>query len=450
MAVLFSFVVIAILILINGLFVAAEFSIIGVRHSRVEQLALEGNRAARWLQGILHSRTKTDRYIATAQLSITLASLGLGMYAEPAIAHLIEAPLHDWFGLEGGIVHTISFIFALTLITYLHVVVGEMVPKSLALQNAERTVLLLSTPLQFASKLFSIPVTVLNHIGLATLRLLDLPPPGEGDRLYSLGELELIVAESYAEGMLEEYEQEWVANVLDFAEERVEQVMMPRTRMTAIPTTIGAEEMLNVLTSTPFSRLPVYRDGLDDIVGMVHLKDFVRQQLSGEPFDLAVLVREVSFVPETLPVKNLLADFRNQHRQMAIVMDEHGGTLGLVTLEDLLEEVVGEVWDEFDDGQEPLALVSSGHLLADGTVQLEDIEQYVSLGGKAHDIHTVGGLVWAELGRRPEIGDEVVLDDPNVGNISFRVEGLDGLTITKVSIHYPPDTEPGAGKAAAL
>jgi CBS domain containing-hemolysin-like protein len=177
MVLILPLIIIALLILANGLFVAAEFSIIGARPSRIEQLTRDGNRAARWVGEILHNRTRTDRYIATAQLGITLASVGLGMYAEPAIAHLIEGPLHDWFGLEGGIVHTISFIIALTGITYLHVVLGEMVPKSIALQGPERTVLVLSTFMRFVGKLFSIPVSALNRIGLLTLKLLRVPPP---------------------------------------------------------------------------------------------------------------------------------------------------------------------------------------------------------------------------------------------------------------------------------
>jgi CBS domain containing-hemolysin-like protein len=434
MTVLASFVGIAILILINGLLVAAEFAIIGVRPSRVQQLASKGNRAARWVQTILGNRRSTDRYIATAQLGITLASLGLGMWAEPAIAHLIEEPLHDWLGLEGAIVHTISFVLALGLITYLHVVLGEMVPKSLALQNAEGTVLLLTAPMRFAGKLFSIPVTLLNRLGLWTLRLLRVPPPGEDSRLYSPDELELLFSESYAGGLLEESEQELVANILDFAETRAEQVMMPRPQMSAIPITIGEDEMLEFATRTPYNRLPVYQESIDDIVGMVHLKDLVRQQLAQEFFDLRALIRPVSFVPETLPVKTLLANLRRQHRQMAIVMDEHGGTLGLVTMEDLLEEVVGEVRDEFDiEEKEPLTLVEPGHLIAQGTVQLEDIAEYVALGEHKHDVHTIGGLVWAELGRRPEVGDEV-----SISYVTLRVEAVDGLTITRVSILYPP------------
>jgi CBS domain containing-hemolysin-like protein len=435
MAILLSFIIIAFLILINGLFVAAEFSIIGVRPSRIEQLAQEGNRAARWIRDILGNRRKTDRYVATAQLGITLASLGLGMYAEPAIAHLIEDPLHDWFGLEGAIVHTISFITALGLITYLHVVVGEMVPKSLALQNTERTVLRLTPFMRLVNKLFSIPVTLLNRIGLWTLKLLRVPPPGKGSRLYSLDELELIVLESYAGGLLDDREQELVANILDFSEERVDRVMIPRTLMTAIPVAIEEDQLLKLLPNTPYSRLPVYADSIDDIVGMLHLKDLVRQQLAGEPFNLQALLRQVSFVPETLPVKALLASFKRLHQHMAIVMDEHGGTLGLVTLEDLLEEVVGEVRDEFDVGEEaPVTLVKPGHVVALGTARLEDLEVYVPLPEHEYDVNTVGGLFLAVLGRRPEVGDEIKAND-----VTFRIEEVEGLAIRRISAHYVPE-----------
>ncbi|MCL7454756.1 MAG: hemolysin family protein [Anaerolineae bacterium] len=432
MDVLLVTAIIGILILLNGLFVAAEFSIIGVRPSRVEQLAEGGNRAARWVQQVVTDRRKTDRYIATAQLGITLASLGLGMYAEPAIARLIEDPLHDLFGLSGGAIHTVSFILSLSLVTYLHVVVGEMVPKSLALQNAEGTVLFLTGPMRLAANVFSWPVTFLNRIGLLTLRLLGVPPPGSGSRLYSLEELEIIVSESYAGGLLEEREQELVANILDFSEERVLQVMTPRPMMTAIPVTITEQELLQIYEDIPYSRLPVYEGDIDEIVGILHLKDFVRQQLSGAAFELRNLLRKVSFVPETLPIKTLLASFRRQHDQMAIVLDEHGGTQGLVTLEDLLEEVVGEVRDEFDVGEEdPLVVVEPGYMIAQGTLQVEELEEYVYLGPHGYDVHTVGGLVMAALGRRPEVGDQVVL-----GDATLRVEALDGLSITHVSIRY--------------
>ena len=436
-------IIIALLILANGLFVAAEFAIIGTRPSRIEQMAEEGDRAAKRVGEIVHDRTQTDRYIATAQLGITLASVGLGMYAEPAIAHLIEGPLHDWFGLEGGIVHTISFIIALLAVTYLHVVLGEMVPKSIALQAPERSVLTLSAFMRIVGKIFSIPVTVLNQIGLLVLKLLRVPPAGSGSRLYSTDELEMVVLESYAGGLLDQREQELVANILDFSEERVEKVMLPRTLIRAIPVTIPEEELLALIPTTPYSRLPVYRDSIDNIVGMLHLKDLVRQQLSGEPLDLPSLLRKVSFVPETLPVKSLLASFKRLHQHMAIVIDEHGGTLGLVTLEDLLEEVVGDVRDEFDDGEEaPITVVEPGYLIALGVAHLEDLAAYVPIPEHDYDIATIGGLVLAELGRRPEVGDEI-----RTGEIVFRVVDVDRLAITRLSIHFPPAATPDAANA---
>jgi len=449
MAIIVPAIIIALLILANGLFVAAEFSIIGARPSRIEQLARDGNRAARWVGQILHNRTRTDRYIATAQLGITLASLGLGMYAEPAIAHLIENPLHDWFGLEGAIVHTISFLIALIGVTYLHVVAGEMVPKSLALQGPERTVLTLSAFMRLAGKLFSIPVSILNHIGLLTLKLLRVPPPGSDSRLYSLDELEMVVDESFAGGLLDRRQQELVANLLDFSEERVEAAMIPRTRITAIPVTIPEQDLLDLFPTTSYSRLPVYRGSIDNIIGMLHLKDLVRQQLAGDPFDLPALLRKVSFIPESLPVKTLLASFRRLHQHMAIVIDEHGGTLGLVTLEDLLEEVVGEVHDEFDAREEaPITLVEPGYLIALGVAQLHDLAAYVPIPEHDYEVATIGGLVLAELGRRPQVGDEI-----RTSEVIFRVVDVDRLAVKRLSVHFPPaaaaDAAPGAAAPTA-
>jgi putative hemolysin len=211
--------------------------------------------------------------------------------------------------------------------------------------------------------------------------------------------------------------------------------MIPRTLMTAIPVTVEEGQLLELLPSTPYSRLPVYDDSIDDIVGMLHLKDLVRQQLAGDPFDLQALLRQVSFVPETLPVKALLASFKRLHQHMAIIIDEHGGTLGLVTLEDLLEEVVGEVRDEFDAGEEdPVTLAKPGHLVALGTAQLEELEAYVPLPKHEYDVNTIGGLILAELGRRPEVGDEVRAND-----VTFRIEEVEGLTIRRISIHFTPE-----------
>lgn len=436
MALLLSWVVIAALIALNGFFVAAEFAIIGVRRSRMEQLAEEGNRTARWVRGVLVDSRRTDRWIATAQLGITLASLGLGMYGEPAIAHVIEDPLHEWFGLNDAIVHTISFLFALSLITYLHVVVGEMVPKSLALQKPEGVVLSLTPYMRLSGRIFSIPVTVLNQIGLLLLRLLRIPPPSDSSRLYTADELELIISESSAGGLVEDFEQQLAANIFDFSQRRVGQVMVHRTSITAIPLTASEPDVLALVAKAPYSRVPVFDANIDDIVGVLHIKDYVRQQLSGAPFDLRALLRDMTFVPETLPLDELLTTLKGQQQQIAIVMDEHGGTLGLVTFEDLIEEVVGEVRDEFDAEEEPsITIVAPGHLVAQGTVLLEDIQEYVPLGKPRHDVQTVGGLVMAELGRQPARRDEVAL-----GAVTLRVEAVERQAVTRVSVHFPPNT----------
>ncbi len=432
MSIIIPFIIIAILILINGLFVSAEFSIIGVRPSRVKQLVEEGSRTAEWVEETLTDRRKTDQYIATAQLGITLASLGLGMYAEPSIAHLLEEPLHNWFGLEGAIVHTISFIFALTLITYLHVVVGEMVPKSLALHNAERTVMFMAAVMRFAERLFRLPVAWLNRVGTLALKLFRVQPPDQDSHLYTPDELELLVSESYAGGLVDEVEQTLVANIFEFTERRIAQVMTPRTQIAAIPSDIDEEALLELVTTSSNSRFPVYEENIDRIIGVMHLKDLVRQQLSGEPFDLKPLLRQAPFVPETLLADVLLASFKRLHLHLAVVIDEHGGTAGIVTLEDLIEEVVGEVRDEFDEAEEaPLTLIEPGHLVVQGAVLLEDIEEYVTFDRHKHDVQTVGGLVLAALSRPPKPGDTFF-----IGKVKFEVKEVDGLTVKSVAIRF--------------
>jgi CBS domain containing-hemolysin-like protein len=436
MNLLFPLFVILFLVLLNGLFVAAEFAIIGVRPSRLEQLASQGNPAARRVHAVLRDRAHVDRYIATAQLGITLASLGLGMYAEPVIAHLIEGPLERWFHMEEALLHTIGFILALSIITYLHVVIGEMVPKSLALQSSEKTVLALSGPMSLMGKLFLVPVHALNWIGLQLLRLFRVPPPAHG-RGYTPDELELIVSESYAGGLLDENEQEMVASVFDFGERRVAEVMTPRPRMRAIPVTSSERDVLDLLEEPRYNRLPVYEGSIDNIIGVLHVKDFIRQQISGEPFDLRALLRQVPFVPETVLISNLLGIFRRQHHQIAVVVDEHGGTLGLVSLEDLIEEVFGEVQDEFDpQEEEALVEVAPGELSARGDLVLDEIQEYVDLGDHGHEVYTIGGLVMAELGHIATVREEV-----EVGDARIRVEAVEGRSIRRVTVRFTPEPE---------
>jgi CBS domain containing-hemolysin-like protein len=406
-----------------------------VRQTRIIQLAKEGNSVAKRLLKTLDDRAQVDRYIASAQLGITLASLGLGMYGEPAIAHLLEGPLHDWFGIEGVAAHTISFIIGLSLVTYLHVVVGEMVPKSLALQFAERTVFALARPMALMQKLFSIPITILNQIGIWLLRLVGVPPPQEKSRLHTPDELEMIISEGVVGGLAAAQDFALFENIFDLSELRVHQMMTPRVKVDAIPVTIGAEELIKKLGSSPYSRFPVYDGTIDRIIGVLHLKKFIAHKLEGTPFDLRTLMDEPIFLPESASAYELLATLEQKRIHMAIVIGEYGGTAGIVTLEDLLEEVVGEVWDEFDiDLQEPVTIISPGHLLAKGSARLHEVEAFVDLGEHGNLTDSIGGLMLANVDLPPRRGDAVEVDD-----IVLRIEDVEGMTVASVVILYPPE-----------
>lgn len=438
MGLIIPFIIILVLILLNGMFVAAEFAIIGVRPTRIKQLADEGNGTAKRLHHILNDRLKTDRYIASAQLGITLASLGLGMYAEPVIAHVIESPLHHWFGLEGDIVHTISFFTALTIITYFHVVIGEMVPKSLALQNSERTVFLLASPMFIMQTLFAYPIKILNEIGMVILAILRIPPPASTSRLTTPNELELIISDSVVGGLVEHTNQAIISGIFDFGDLTVGQIMIPRPKIEALPHSITEAKLLKRVMNSPHTRLPVYQENIDHIIGIVHLKDIVEQQLEGHKFDLQAMLHEAPFIPETASAKALLSIFKQKHVHMAVVIDEYGGTAGIVTFEDLMEEIVGEVRDEFDiHEKDRIVIIKPGHIIAQGTVRLDEISDYVDLGDadKYEAIDTLGGLMISRLSLPALIGDELNLDN----NITLRIEEVDGLAIERVAIHFPVD-----------
>lgn len=437
MDIIFNFLLIAFLILLNGMFVAAEFAIIGVRPTRIAQLAEEGHGTAKRVQYILNSPAQVDRYIATAQLGITLASLGLGMIGEPAVAHLIEPILHDTFGLSGEIVHTISFFVALSLITYLHVVIGEMIPKSMALQSAEKVVFALSAPMLLMQTMFSFAITMLNKIGMLVLRLMRIPPPQEGSRLHTSDELELIISDSVVGGLVEAKEQMLLANIFDFADLSARQIMVPRPRIEAVPVTISEKDLMEKMFTSPHTRFPVYENDLEHIIGIVHLKDLVHHHLDGTPFQIRELVHEVPFVPETLPADELLAALKLRHVHMAVVIDEYGGTAGIVTLEDLLEEVVGEVRDEFDLHEyDRITEVEQGHLLVSGVTRFDEIRAYVDLSDieQEEGVDTVGGLLVAHLPLPPQLGGEVVRN-----GITFRAEKVNGMAVEQVRVRFDPN-----------
>ena len=429
MSVLIPIVVIIILIILNGLFVAAEFAIVGSRRTRVEKYVEEGNAAARYVQRILSTPENQDRYIAIAQLGITLASIGLGMYGEQSIAGWLYGPLEQYGGLGYAASHTVGTIVAVAFLTYFHVVIGEMIPKALALQKPEETSFRVARPMRIMGTLFRPAVWALNGAGTLLMRAMGIPEPDAHSRVYTPQELELIVGESSEAGALESEQQELIANIFDFSERDVGQLMTPRPRVIGLSVDSAKEDLTALIRSGQHSRFPVYEEDLDHIVGLLHIKDFIRQQTQAEPFNLRPLLRRAPRVPEGMAAENLLESFKRLKIHMAVVMDEFGGTAGIVTLEDLLEEVVGEVQDEFDRETPPVQRVDDHTLLVRGDVLLDDLNEHHGFDLSSETSDTVAGLLLDELGRPPEAGDEATLEE-----VHLKAEEVEGLVIQKVRL----------------
>ena len=430
--------VISALIVANGFFVSAEFALIGVRPSQLEELLEAGDRRAAGMLKVLESPDRQNRYIATAQLGISLASLGLGMYGEVQISHFIEPYLAHLLGVEpsAALVNTLGYLIALSLLTYLHLVLGEVVPKTLALDKPTRAALIMAGPMYAIELVLAIPVAILNAVGRLLLRVLRISPAESHARLHSPQELEMIVSESAEGGQLNEDEGDFIRNIFTFSERQAHQVMTPRRKIQAIPLDIRLPELIKLVSTSRFSRFPVYEGDLDHIIGILHLKDLIRQQMTSKgKFDLRLLLHKAPVIPEHYPVENLLNMFKRQRLHMAIVLDEFGGTAGIVTLEDLVEEIVGEVRDEFDRKEaDPLVELAPGSLEVSGQYLLEDLDEYVNLGNEESlpDVETVGGIIITLLGRPPQIGDTVSC----CGDIKFTVLSIDGLAVSRARVDF--------------
>jgi CBS domain containing-hemolysin-like protein len=430
---LIPILIILLLILLNGLFVAAEFSIVGAPQTRIAQLAEEGSQLARRVLTKLRDLNRQNRYIATAQVGITLASLGLGMYGEHIVSEWFVGPLERLPGIETALAHTFAIALAILLLTYLHVVLGEMVPKSIALLSAETSVLRLEKPMTWMEYLFFPIVFILNAIGNGILRFLRVPPASSGSRLMSPEELEYIVEESFGGGLIEANEHLFIENILDLSERTVGQIMTPRTRIAGIPVTITEGEVLHLVCDARFTRFPVFDGNLDQIVGIMHTKNLARQQVHiGEEFDIHRISRPAVFVPESLSLEEMLVRFRQEGDQMAIVMDEFGGTAGLVTMEDLVEEVVGEILDEFDQEIPPIQKLGKNRLRVRGDLLLAELNQHYDLILEHPDADTVGGLIMAVLGRVVRPMDTIETD-----GMKFEVETVEGHAARTVVVTFP-------------
>ncbi|HZK48739.1 MAG TPA: hemolysin family protein [Thermoleophilia bacterium] len=410
------------LVLLNAFFVAAEFAIVKVRGTRVTELAAEGGRRARVAE---HLVSHLDAYLSATQLGITMASLGLGWVGEPALAHLIEPPL-DRLGLASPTtLHAASAVLAFAVITFLHIVIGELAPKSVAIRKAEATSLWVAYPLRWFYLVFRPLIWLFNSAANLVLRAIHLTPANEAELAHSEEELRMILTASQAGGHIDEIEQALMRRALTFGERAVGEIMVPRTEMAGLPIDMSIANALEEVAVSNHTRYPVYEEDLDETIGYVHVKELYRADRT-KPVRSAL--RPIGFISETASIEIALKRFQSTRTPLAIVVDEHGGTAGLVTIQDVVEELIGEVQDEFDHDN-PLVEPgeSDGTFSVDGGARIDYLEEVLGLVVLEAGFPTLGGRVFEQLQRRPRVGDEV-----EVGNFCARVLEVDGLRITRV------------------
>jgi CBS domain containing-hemolysin-like protein len=435
------------LIAANGFFVASEFAIISVSRPRLETLSAEGSSVARRVLGIVSSPASRDLYIATSQLGLSLASLGLGMYAEHRLVSLLVPYVARLTGGLGGAstlaaAHSLTGVLVLALLTFWHIVLGEMVPKSIALAHAEKTAFALALPTQLLQIVLYPLVWVLHGIGRLALQLLRLPTSAEGSLIYSHEELAHILEDSHEGGLLEGEEHRLLQKVMTFGQRTVRQVMVARTLTVGLPVTSTVKQALQQVAVEGYTRYPVYERDMDHIVGMVHVKDLLRSRQRG---DAEVCVREllraVPFVPETMMTSELFSKMQAERIQFAVVVEEHGGTAGIVTMEDLVEEIFGEVRDEFDQEEvEPMRAQNDGSWLVQGTVPLADLEEALDRELDFDEVDTVSGLVMDLLGRPPRVGDRV--QEQGLKVVVLAVRDLSVALARVEAVEVPVEGEP--------
>jgi magnesium and cobalt exporter, CNNM family len=429
------------LVFANGFFVAAEFSLVTVRKTRIDQLITEGHRGARTVRRALDN---PNNYIAATQLGITMASLGLGWVGEPALASAVEPSL----AMVGGAVppdvahyvsaitaHSIAVVISFAFITAVHIVLGELAPKTLALQHSESILLLVAQPTQWFMRAFWPFIRVLNVLGGFVVGLVGLKPPSGHSLVHSEEELKMLVTASQEAGVLEEEEEQMLHRVFGFSDLTAGQIMVPRTEMVALPIDASLATIAETVGTGGHARLPVYRTNLDDIAGVLQVTDLFALVASGRiPADLSSVVREALTVPETMQAGDLLAEMRTRHTPVAIVIDEFGGTAGLVTFAGLMERIVGEVGPGADN---QISVLADGSALIDGLALVADVNAQFGLHVDEEAYNTVGGYVLGRLGRRARVGDRF-----EVERRTLRVEALDGLRVARVFLSKEREAPP--------
>ncbi len=422
---LINIVIVILLVFMNGFFVAAEFAVVKVRKSRIETLMLEGNKSAKHTLKVVNN---LNSYLSGCQLGITLASLGLGWVGEPAIADMLM-PLFNLFNISEGTAHSISFVLGFSIITTLHIVLGELVPKSLAIITAEKIAMHTSLSLIMFYNLTYPIMWIFNHTTNFILKIFGLSQVDEHEGAHTDEEIKLLVEESYKHGLIDKTELTFVDNIFDFSEKTVKEIMIPRTDMACIFLEDSFDEIIEYALEEQITRYPVCKDSKDNISGFIHIKDLYRLKIDGNSENIEGIIREIKFVPESMSISALLKIFKKEKMQMAIVIDEYGGTFGLVTIEDILEEIVGEIQDEFDDETEEIKKTEDGKYIVDGKVHIEDINELLEVEIEAENIDTIGGWVYSQLKSYPQVNDKI-----NYKEYEFTILKCDSKRIHKILI----------------
>lgn len=424
-----NWLIVFVLLLVNGFFVSAEFAIVRARRAKIEQLTKDGNVDAKLA---LKALEDMNFFIAAVQVGVTIASIGIGWFGSPTIEKMMDPILSNLPSSYVYLTHTITAVVAFLVVTFLHVVIGEQVPKCIALQYPEKISLYVAKPMDIFMTISKPFVWVLNVACNAILRLFRIPV-STARVVHTIEDLDLMVNTSYDEGVLNETEKDMIHNVFKFSDLTAREVMIPRTDMVCVPIGMSIEELNKVATENQYTRYPVYDGDIDHITGLIHVKDLYSLSIKDEVCPIEKIQRKVLLVPETITMDNLVREFKKNKSQMAVVVDEFGGTSGIITLEDVLEEIFGDVQDEFDEETEfDIKEIKPNHYLANGMMRLDELANYFDLPDdklEDDDVDTIAGLVVKELGRLAQLDDVVKYHE-----FTFTVKEVDGARITKLLV----------------
>ena len=420
-------VLIVFLVALNGFFVAAEFSIVKMRSSRLDTLIAEGVSGARYAKYLVDH---VDISLSVTQLGITIVSLVIGWLGEPTISQLME-PIFVLTGIAGTtLAHTISFVVSFAVVTAMHIIIGELIPKNIAIQYVEKVMLTVAFPLTFFHKIMYPSVWALNKIAFSAAKLCGVEISGKnGDAAHTEDEIRVLMEESHKQGYIDKTELEYVDNVFDFADRNVREIMIPRTDMICLYLEDPLDENIQIVLSEGMTRYPVCKDDKDNVIGFLHIKDLMTPLSRHRRPRIRRLIRKCLVVPETMKIAMLLKMMQKERSQLAIVVDEYGGTAGMVTIEDIIEEIVGEIQDEFDQERPTVEKRGDKLFSVDAKLLLEDLNDILEVNVEMDNVDTIGGWLYANIQSPPQVGMKAIAD-----NTEFFVEEVDNLRIIRVLV----------------